>query len=135
MLSVFVDANVIIDFLDQKRQRHSLAVQALAALSDKDFTPVVTEDLLTTIYYVVRDKAKILDFFDYILTNWIVVPFGLSLLEHTVDDCRRDHKIDFEDRAQAYAALRSNCSWILTNDSKFAALSGISCCSPEDFIS
>ena len=125
MMTVFLDANVIIDFLDGQRPRHALAVQALAALAETGYTPVVTEDLLTTIYYVVKDKPCVLDFFEYVLAQWIVVPFGLNLLEKTLNDCRDDQGIDFEDRLQGCAALREGCRFILTSDSNFSAPTGI----------
>ncbi|GAB6091088.1 type II toxin-antitoxin system VapC family toxin [Spirochaeta dissipatitropha] len=131
---VFIDANVIIDFLDAARPRHKLAVRSLSTLLESGYTPVVTEDLLTTIYYVVKDKIKIIEFFEYILKEWIVVPFGQNLLEKTISDCRQTPNIDFEDRVQGYAALRENCRFILTSDRNFSAPSGLPCSSMEELL-
>ena len=132
MTTVFIDANILLDFLDTARPRHTQAARSLATLAEQGYTPIITEDLLTTIYYVAQHKTKILDFFAYILQNWIVVPFGLSILEQTIADCREDPRIDFEDRAQGYAALRQNCHFLLTADTTFTAPPGLSIRSMEE---
>ena len=135
MATVFIDANIVLDFLDSARPRHTQAVQSLATLAEQGYTPVVTEDLLTTIYYVAEHKIRILEFFTYMLHNWVIVPFGLSILEHTIADCRQDSSIDFEDRAQGYAALRQNCHFLLTADKNFAAPPGLSICGMQEILS
>ncbi|MBN2858604.1 MAG: type II toxin-antitoxin system VapC family toxin [Candidatus Delongbacteria bacterium] len=119
MKRVFIDANIVLDFLDKNRKFHNEALGVINKIIDDEWTAVISEDLLTTIYYVAKDKQKILDFFSVILDSWDVVSFGKEQLMESVNICQREKSLDFEDVNQSLCARKQNCHLIVTNDRSF----------------
>ena len=79
----------------------------------------MSEDSLTTIYYIAKDKRKVLEFFDVIMQEWHVVPFGSETIMQAIKMCRIDEKKDFEDTVQCLCAKRLGCERLITSDKRF----------------
>ena len=119
MHKVLLDVNVIIDFIDPHRQRHQDAVSLLQYLLMNSYDICVTEDMLSTIYYITKNKEKTLRFFeDVILKRWIVLSFGTEVLTQAVS-MSLETKKDFEDLLQCLCAKNNGCKMVITNDVKF----------------
>ena len=115
--NVFLDTNIIIDFLDKTRQNHLLAVELIEALIIEDYEIFISEDMLSTIYYLIRDKKKVLMFLKDILIEWSIVPFNKDVVLKAIE-ISLETKKDFEDMLQCLTAKKYNCV-LITNDRKF----------------
>jgi len=94
--NVFLDTNIIIDFLDKTRQNHLLAVELIEALIIEDYEIFISEDMLSTIYYLIKDKKKVLMFLKDILIEWNIVPFNKDVVLKAIE-ISLETKKDFED--------------------------------------
>ena len=115
--NVFLDTNIIIDFLDKTRQNHLLAVELIEALIIEDYEVFISEDMLSTIYYLIKDKKKVLMFLKDILIEWNIVPFNKDVVLKAIE-ISLETKKDFEDMLQCLTAKKYNCV-LITNDRKF----------------
>ena len=115
--NVFLDTNIIIDFLDKTRQNHLLAVELIEALIIEDYEVFISEDMLSTIYYLIKDKKKVLMFLKDILIEWSIVPFNKDVVLKAIE-ISLETKKDFEDILQCLTAKKYNCV-LITNDRKF----------------
>ena len=119
MHKVFLDVNVIVDFMDPHRPRHQDAVTLLQFLLLHSYEICITEDMLSTIYYISKNKEKTLLFFNnVILKKWQVLPFGQKVLDLAVSTSL-ETKIDLEDLLQCLCAKANGCHILITNDDSF----------------
>ena len=132
-MKIFLDANVILDFLDSQRPGHSVARSVIGTLYKEGRTIVITEDLLTTIYYVVRNKNAVLDFFSVIQKEWLIVPFGKDRIFRAISICRNNPKADLEDVLQSLSALDLECRYVISNDMNFYDC-GVDIATARDFV-
>jgi predicted nucleic acid-binding protein len=119
MSKAYLDANVVLDFLDGNRRYHDETVNVLNLLSSRGDELVISEDIFTTIHYVLKDKKVALDFLSMVVDQWQVVSFGLEVVRDGIQACFADSSLDLEDVLQALAAKASGCDLILTNDADF----------------
>ena len=116
--SIFLDTNIIIDFLDNKRAQHKFALKLIEKLIVEDYEIFISEDMLSTIYYLVKDKERVLNFFKDISSEWNIVPFGDDVIAKAIE-LSLESKKDFEDILQCLVAKKYNAIFIVTNDKKF----------------
>jgi predicted nucleic acid-binding protein len=115
---VFLDTNVVLDFLDAKRQGHQDAVELMQYLLLNDYEIVISEDMISTIFYIDKQHKRVLAFFQTILDKWHIVPFGLSVIREAVT-LSLEKQLDLEDVLQALSAKEHGCYTLVTNDKKF----------------
>lgn len=133
MKKIFLDANIVLDLLDSTRSSHSISKNVFEKLIDNNYTIVISEDILTTIYYIVKNKQAVLDFFETIAAAWEIVSFGKKVISNTINLCKANSNLDFEDVIQSLCAKESDCSIIVSNDKNFYNC-GIPVVSGEEFI-
>jgi predicted nucleic acid-binding protein len=131
---IFLDANIVLDFLDSTRDSHNSTKKVFEILIDQNSTIVISEDILTTIYYVVKNKHSVHNFFETIITSWEIVSFGSKVISNGVAICKENLDLDFVDVIQSLCAKEYGCSLIISNDKNFYN-SGVSVLSSEKFIS
>jgi len=119
MKKVFLDANIILDLLDSTRSCHDLSKQVIEDLIDQNCQIVISEDLLTTVYYVVKNKEAVLIFFEIIIDQWEIVSFGKKTILEAVTICKKNTSQDFEDVIQSLSSREADCKLIITNDKHF----------------
>ena len=119
MRLIYFDTNIVLDILDTKRDNHHKIRVLLQKVIENNMKIVISEDSLTTIYYIAREKQKVLDFFQVILEEWEVVPFGINTIARAVAMCRENEKFDFEDTVQCLCAREKGCFCLLTSDNSF----------------
>jgi len=115
---IFLDTNIILDFLDDKRPKHSHAMILLDRLSRDGWRIVISEDMFSTIFYIRRGNRRVLEFFRYVLREWSVVPYGKPLMREAVERALRE-SLDLEDTLQCLCAKKEECAIVVTEDQGF----------------
>lgn len=136
MKKVFVDVNIIMDLLDNKREYdlegnkiknfqnlHQKAIELFDYFDENNIKYITSEDCITNVAYNFRKKKHILDDFVKILSNldrylnFQIVSFGQKVISNFADFYKRnDGDVDFEDGLQYFCALENECEAIYTND-------------------
>jgi predicted nucleic acid-binding protein len=117
---VFLDANIILDLLSQERPNHHRAKILIQRLIEKDMTVCISEDILTTVYYVAKEKDRVVAFFRTILKRWRILSFGGEVIADALAYAA-EHRCDLEDTLQCFCAAKEECEMIVTEDSDFTA--------------
>lgn len=115
---VFLDTNVVIDILNSQRANHLNATKLLEYLIINDIEIVISEDMLSTIFYIVKDKKQTLNFFNVILEDWSVVSFGKDIVKEAIA-LSLEKSLDLEDTLQCLCAKKNGCYALITHDNKF----------------
>ncbi len=132
MRKIFLDTNIILDLLDSDRQKHKEAVAVVDKIITENFCIVITEDMLTTLFYISKNKPAVLEFIRTIVDEWEVVSFGGDVIKSAIEICQKNQNIDLEDVLQCLCAKREGCELLVTNDKKFYNC-GIKIVSSSDF--
>jgi len=119
MHRLFLDTNIVLDFLDRQRVDHEKAKALIKDIVVNEHQVVISEDMLSTVYYIHKEKPKVLDFFETILKEWEVVPYGPKVIAQAIAHCRMSGE-DFEDALQCLCAKENGCIYIVTSDKGFA---------------
>jgi predicted nucleic acid-binding protein len=117
---VFLDANIVLDLLSQERPNHHQAKLLILRLIEKDMTVCISEDILTTVYYVAKDKQRVVTFFQTIQKRWEILSFGQVVIADALAHAAK-HQCDLEDTLQCLCAVKEGCSMVVTEDSSFVA--------------
>ena len=115
---VFLDVNVVVDILDTKRRSHIDTKKLLSFIYKNDIGIVISEDMLSTIFYIVKDKKAVLSFFKVIQKSWVVTSFGDEVVKKSIELALTEG-VDFEDVLQCLCAKQNQCDSLITNDNKF----------------
>jgi predicted nucleic acid-binding protein len=118
MNKIYFDINVIISLLDSKRENHFNAKKLLKKVIDNNFQVVISEDMLSTIFYIVKDKKSVLNFFKVIEQKWIISGFGNDVINEAIK-VSLTNNLDFEDVVQCLCAKQNGCSFLITDDNRF----------------
>ncbi len=115
---VFLDTNIIVDIIDHARDNHFYGVKLIEILIKKEIDIAISEDMLTTIYYIVKDKLKVIGFINYIMKKWNVYYYGDKLIRKAIK-ISMEKNVDFKDVLQCLCAVENKCDLFITNDKKF----------------
>jgi predicted nucleic acid-binding protein len=119
--SVFLDTNIVADMIDPKRRYHTQAMELLKRLMLGGHRIVISEDMVTTLYYISQDKEATLAFLEHIVyEDWEVVPFGTELLKNATQRAMKE-ACDLKDTLQCFCAAKEGCEMIVTEDRSFVA--------------
>ena len=116
---IFLDINIVIDLVEPTRNNHDRALLMLKKCIDDDFTIYISEDMISTVYYLIPNKSRSIRFFKGILDEWQISPFGRNVLKQAFDFSLKND-LDLEDALQCFCAKENGCSLFLTSDKKFA---------------
>ena len=119
MKNIFLDTNIVLDFLDKKRPLHEKSKELITKLTIEDYSIFISEDMLSTIFYISKDKEKVLLFFETIIQKWSVVPYGLTLIAEAITKCKTHKGQDLEDTLQCLCSKEHDCIYIVTSDKSF----------------
>jgi len=127
MIKIFFDANILIDILDETRPSYVQSKALLDNLMDniEQYTFYTSCDLMTTIYYILRQKLtkeKTLSQIKLINELIKVVEFGNDEICEAIELMERNKKYcDLEDTIQYVMARKEKCDYIITNNKNFAS--------------
>jgi len=116
--NIFLDTNIILDFLDDKREDHKRVQELIQYLVLNNYKITLSEDMLSTIFYIIKDKKATLRFFKTIIKKWNIVPYGLELIEEAID-IALEKSLDLEDLLQCLSAKKSGATILITKDKGF----------------
>jgi predicted nucleic acid-binding protein len=115
---VFLDANIVLDLLSQQRPNHSQATTLIQVLIKRGIQICISEDILTTVYYIAKDKQQAIAFFQTVQKRWSILPFGYSVIAQALQYASQ-HTVDLEDTLQCFCAREHGCTLIVTEDRGF----------------
>jgi len=117
--SIYLDTNIVADMIDGARDNHVLSLELLKTLMLESYDVFISEDMLSTLYYISHDKKATLEFFENIIyVDWQVVPFGMDVMKKATHLSLTKEQ-DLEDTLQCLCAKENNCTLLITNDKKF----------------
>lgn len=118
-MKLFIDTNVIIDFLKPTRPKHKVAIALFDYLIKAKHQIVISEDVVTTIFYLAKtEKLQALHFLKSIQSKWLVLPFGKKTINQALD-LSLEKNLDLEDTLQCLCAKNNQCDVLITNDKYF----------------
>jgi predicted nucleic acid-binding protein len=118
-MTLFLDTNIIIDLIEFTREEHQTAVNLLNSILKNKYQIVISEDMLTTIFYLAKkDKLKALKFLDVIQKKWKIATFGRTIIKNAINISLKNN-LDLEDVLQCLCAKNHQCDTIITNDKYF----------------
>ena len=130
---IFLDTNVMLDFLDERQPFYIHAAQIMSLSDQKKIELIVSPISYTTIDYLLSKKnpnklvrEKLRDF-------KILATIG-SINEQTIEKALISKFRDFEDAVQYYCALDANCETIITRDSKHFKESILPAITPKEYL-
>jgi predicted nucleic acid-binding protein len=94
--SVFFDTNIVLAIIDTNRDRHEVALEVWESLVADSADIFISEDMLSTIFYLNEDKRFALEFFQSIQTRWQIVAFGEKVIKDAVN-LTLGNSLDLED--------------------------------------
>jgi predicted nucleic acid-binding protein len=131
--SVFIDTNVLVDFLDQRQPFYEASVSIMAMSEKAEFQGYVSAISYNNIYYllcrtfnhsiarkklvVLRDIVRVVALDQQIINQAIDSKFG-----------------DFEDAIQYFSALHTHADCIITRNKKHFTHSDIPVLEPVEFL-
>lgn len=116
---IFLDTNIVADIIDKTRLKHKEGLEFLKKIILKDYEVYISEDILSTLFYISKDKKTTLEFFKYVvMVDWNVSSFGSDILMNAIE-ISLEHNVDFEDILQCLCAKENSCEILITNDNKF----------------
>ncbi len=117
--NIFLDTNIVADMIDGARNNHELSLELLKMLILEEYNVFISEDMLSTLYYISNDKRATLEFFENIIyVDWQVVPFGSDVIKEATH-LSLTKGVDLEDTLQCLCAKSNGCNMLITNDKKF----------------
>ena len=116
---IYLDTNVVADIIDETRMNHTISLKLLKYLALNNCNIYISEDMLTTLYYILKDKKEILIFFkNLVFIDWNVSAFGLDVIK-SATNLSLENSFDLEDVLQCLCAKQNGCEVLITNDNKF----------------
>ncbi len=130
---VYLDTNIVADILDATRKGHSLSIKLLEYFALEDYEIFIREDMITTLYYISKNKNETLEFFkNLVLLDWNISSFGKNVLKNAID-LSLEKSIDLEDTLQCLCAKENGCKVLITHDKIFYDC-GLSIYTIEEFL-
>ncbi len=135
MTDIFLDTDIIIDFLGDRRPFSKFAAQIFVGAHNGKFRLHTSSNSVTTAYYILsknvddkKARSLITDLLDFIQ----VIPVTEKILRHALNS---DFS-DFEDAVQHYSALTiDKIKFIITRNLRDYKKSQIKAISPEQLFS
>jgi len=121
MGKVFLDANIILDLIDQDRSAPQSKDKIAQFIKNGDDL-YTSCDIFTTVYYVASKKLtsqEIILELEKILTFVEIVPIDTVIIDKAIAIVKTNQKHDLEDVLQYVCAKSANCNLIVTNDKGF----------------
>jgi len=129
---VYLDVNIVVDILDTQRSKHIDTKRLINEIYKNDVEIVISEDMLSTIFYIVKDKKAVLKFFKVIQKKWVISPFGDEIVKASIE-LALEKSADFEDILQCLCAKQNQCNVLITHDNDFVDC-GLSICTVEEYL-
>jgi predicted nucleic acid-binding protein len=129
---IYLDINIIIDLVDITRPTHKDSQSLIRYALINEISIVISEDMISTIFYIVKDKQSVLKFLKVIVEEWQIVSFGQDVINDAIDTSIASG-CDLEDIMQCLCAKKHSCDILITNDKDFYSC-GVECMNTSKFL-
>ncbi len=119
---LFLDANILVDFVDDMRPSHIQSKKIIIDAIQKDVHLFTSCDIVTTVYYLSAkiDKKQALNEITKINRFCKIIDFSNTDVEQTCDLMAQNSDFkDLEDTIQYILAKKALCDCIISNDKNF----------------
>jgi len=130
--NIYFDTNVVLDIIDFTRINHTSASILFNFCIFNNYKIIISEDMLSTIFYIHKDKKQVLEFFKVIQNDWNISIFGEKIIKNAIN-LSLEKNLDLEDMLQCLCAKENGCQVLITNDKKFYDC-GLSIYSASEFL-
>ncbi len=133
MRRVFLDANIILDFVGERYPFFNSIAKVISLIDRKQLIFVVTPLSYATVYYLLSKGGRN----SYALNKLIkfkIVCEVCVMNEKILEQALHSDMKDFEDALQYFSALKAECDVILTRNGRDFKTSDIPVMTPEQFI-
>lgn len=134
MRKIFLDTNVVIDYLAERQPFSEDAYRIFIQSEKEDVEICISALSFTTIYYVLRkgnEPQQLLDLLEKLRSLVNVLPANNEIIKKAL----KSGFSDFEDAVQYYTALSGGSEVIITRNIKDYALSDIEVLTPAQYLS
>lgn len=114
---IFLDINILVDFLDRDREEHTSAKQLFEAIENKKIKAYFSESVINTTAYVIRKKIKV-DIFKQLMFDLLLLVKVLPCTNVIVKEAYFNAKNDLEDAVLYRIALNHQLDYFITSDQK-----------------
>ena len=117
-IKIFLDTNIILDLLDEKRPFHKEAVDLFARVENGDIDAFISESVLSTTDYILCKlipKQKRIAVINDLLNYTSVLPLTKAVCQKAL----KSPVDDFEDALLYQMAIENNLDYFVSNDSSF----------------
>lgn len=132
-MKLFIDANVVLDLILKRQPFFDNIAEILTVAENKNYTLCLSSVTFVNVNYIASkftDKKNVLESLKKLRILFDV----LSVSETEIDKTLYSNFNDFEDAVQHYCALKNNCDYIITRDSKDFKNSEIPALTPTEFL-
>jgi predicted nucleic acid-binding protein len=134
MNNVFVDANIVVDWLNADSSQNTLCSNCLQVIKSLYKKPMVSPVSIAIVFYLVskkvKDKKLVKRVLDEAFSNFIVTGANQA----TIDKAFSSAYLDIEDAIQYYSAMESGADAIVTFNGFDYIHSKIPILHPEEFL-
>ncbi|MBC8494448.1 MAG: PIN domain-containing protein [Candidatus Thioglobus sp.] len=117
-MKIFLDTNIVLDFLNADRVKHKISVRLIETLVSNNYQIIISEDMLSTIFYLSKNKQQTLSNLNVIQQEWYISVFGEEVIKNAID-LSITNNLDLEDTLQCLCAKQNNCDALITSDKYF----------------
>lgn len=117
MQRLFLDTNIVIDFLGERERFYEPAAKILTLADKKEIEVLISPTSVTTVYYVLSkfESSKIA--LEKIRKFKMLCHISI-MDDEVVEKAINSNFKDFEDAMQYFSSLASNCDIIITRNEK-----------------
>jgi len=122
---LFLDANILVDFVDDMRPSHIQSKKIIIDAIQKDVHLFTSCDIVTTVYYLSAKtgKKRALNEIAKINRFCKIIDFSNTEVEQTCNLMAQNSDFkDLEDTIQYILAKKVSCDCIVSNDKNFVSL-------------
>ena len=132
-MKLFLDANVVLDLILKRQPFFDTIAEIVTIAENKYFTLCLSSVTFVNVNYIAckfTDKKNVSES----LKKLRILLDVLTVSATEIDKALYSYFNDFEDAVQHYCALKNNCDYIITRDSKDFKNSEIPVMTPTEFL-
>ena len=132
-MKLFIDTNVVIDVLAQRRGFYDASAAILTMLEKDEAEGFISAISFNNIHYILRKqsgKTKADNAIRMLLSAFNIVTLDEKILTRTIES----NFNDFEDGIQFFSAMRSNVDYLISRNVKDFPHDDIPVLTPEEFL-
>ena len=132
-MRIFLDTNIVIDFLTSRVAQSSDAERLFQLSNFNDIELVVTDLTIVNVVYVCKKVFPLQTIYEKIsLLSDVITVIGIG--SQAINSALELRSKDFEDAVQYFAARNYSCDYLVTRNQKDFVFSSIPVCSASQML-